>query len=116
MLRARFIVAVMAASVCLGWTTSSVRAASQEEELFESMKLLIDSIVERSVVLQGARIGDGCVVRDAIVAAGARIGDGTHITGGAVLGEGVTIGADCVVTRGARVFPGVEIPDGGLRF
>jgi mannose-1-phosphate guanylyltransferase len=75
-----------------------------------------DTIVERSVVLQGARIGDGCVVRDAIVAAGARVGDGTHITGGAVLGEGVTIGADCVVTRGARVFPGVEIPDGGLRF
>jgi mannose-1-phosphate guanylyltransferase len=75
-----------------------------------------DTIVERSVVLQGARIGDGCVVRDAIVAAGAVIGNGTQITGGAVLGEGVTIGADCVVTRGARVFPGVEIPDGGLKF
>jgi mannose-1-phosphate guanylyltransferase len=38
------------------------------------------------------------------------------VSGGAVLGEGVTIGADNVVTRGARVFPGVEIPDGGLKF
>lgn len=74
------------------------------------------SIVERAVVLQGADIGRDCVVRDAIVAAGARIGDRTQVTGGAVLGEGVTIGADCVVTRGARVFPGVEIPDGGLKF
>jgi len=74
------------------------------------------AIVERSVVLQGAEIGEGCVVRDAIVAAGARVGAHSHITGGAVLGEGVTIGADCVVTRGARVFPGVEIPDGGLKF
>jgi len=74
------------------------------------------AIVERSVVLQGADIGEGCIVRDAIVAAGARVGARTQITAGAVLGEGVTIGADCIVTRGARVFPGVEIPDGGLRF
>jgi mannose-1-phosphate guanylyltransferase len=74
------------------------------------------SIVERAVVLQGAEIGDGCVVRDCIVAAGARIGDRTHVTGRAVLGEGVTIGADNVITNGARVFPGVEIPDGGLKF
>jgi mannose-1-phosphate guanylyltransferase len=74
------------------------------------------SVVERAVVLQGAQIGEHCVVRDCIVAAGARIGDRTHVTGGAVLGEGVTIGADNVVTAGARVFPGVEIPDGGLKF
>src|SRR3954468_8831047 len=74
------------------------------------------AVVERSVVLQGADIGEGCIVRDAIVAAGARVGPRTQITAGAVLGEGVTIGADCIVTRGARVFPGVEIPDGGLRF
>jgi mannose-1-phosphate guanylyltransferase len=74
------------------------------------------AVVERAVVLQGAEIGEGCVVRDAIVAAGAHVGARSQITAGAVLGEGVTIGADCVVTRGARVFPGVEIPDGGLKF
>jgi mannose-1-phosphate guanylyltransferase len=74
------------------------------------------AVVERSVVLQGAVVGDGCVVRDAIVCAGTRIGAGSHVTEGAVIGEGVTIGADCIVSRGARVFPGVEIPDGGLRF
>src|SRR4051794_31042928 len=72
--------------------------------------------VERAVVMQGAEIGEGCVLRDCIVAAGARVGDRTQVTGGAVLGEGVTIGADCMVTRGARIFPGVEIPDGGLTF
>lgn len=74
------------------------------------------SIVERAVVMQGAEIGAGCVLRDCIVAAGARIGDRSQVTDGAVLGEGVTIGADNVVTHGARVFPGVEIPDGGLTF
>ena len=74
------------------------------------------TVIERSVVLQGAEIGRDCVLRDCIVAAGARIGDRTQVTGSAVLGEGVTIGADNVVTRGARIFPGVEIPDGGLKF
>ena len=44
------------------------------------------------------------------------IGDNTHIEGLAVLGEGVTIGAGNVVANGARVFPGVTIPDGGLLF
>jgi len=74
------------------------------------------STVERSVVLQGAQIGAECVLRDCIVGPGVRIGDRTHVTNGAVLGEGVTIGAENVVTRGARVFPGVELPDGALRF
>ena len=72
--------------------------------------------VERSVVLQGAELGEECVLRDCIVGPGVRIGDRTQVTGGAVLGEGVTIGAENVVTRGARVFPGVELPDGALRF
>ena len=74
------------------------------------------AIIERSVVLQGSEVAAGAVLRDCIVAAGARIGARTHITDGAVIGEGVTIGADNIVTHGARVFPGVEIPEGGLRF
>jgi mannose-1-phosphate guanylyltransferase len=72
--------------------------------------------IERSVVLQGAEIGAGCVLNDCIVAAGARIGDGTVISGGAVVGEGVTVGADNVLTRGVKVFPHTELPDGAIKF
>jgi mannose-1-phosphate guanylyltransferase len=72
--------------------------------------------VERSVILNGTVIGEGCRLRDCIVAAGCRVGARTTITGGAVLGEGVTVGADNVVTRGARIFPGVTLPDGAIRF
>ena len=68
------------------------------------------------MVLDGHRIGAGCELRDCIVGAGCRIGDGTQITGGAVLGEGVSVGADNVITRGARIFPGVELPDGAIKF
>jgi mannose-1-phosphate guanylyltransferase len=72
--------------------------------------------IERAVVLRGSTIGANCTLSGCIVAAGVEIGDNTHIEGGAVLGEGVTIGADNVITNGARVFPGVIIPDGGLLF
>jgi mannose-1-phosphate guanylyltransferase len=74
------------------------------------------STVERSVIMNGAEIGAGCTLRDCIVAAGCRVGAGTRITGGAVLGEGVTVGADNVIARGARIFPGVTLPDGAIKF
>jgi mannose-1-phosphate guanylyltransferase len=68
------------------------------------------------VILNGSEIGEGCVLRDCIVAAGCRVGARTRIEGGAVLGEGVTVGADNVIARGARIFPGVTLPDGGIEF
>lgn len=74
------------------------------------------SVVERAVVLEGAQIGVGCVVSDCIVGPRARVGDRTQIIGGAMLGEGVVVGSDNIVARGARLFPGMEVPDGGLTF
>jgi len=74
------------------------------------------STVERTVILDGAEIGEGCMLRDCIVAAGCRVGARTRITGGAVLGEGVTVGADNVISHGARIFPGVALPDEAIKF
>jgi mannose-1-phosphate guanylyltransferase len=74
------------------------------------------AVIERSVVLNGAEVGAGCVLRDCIVAAGARIGQDTEISGGAVLGECVTVGARNVLTRGMRVFPHTEVPDDAITF
>jgi mannose-1-phosphate guanylyltransferase len=74
------------------------------------------STVERAVVLEGTQVGEGCELRDCIVAARCRVGDRSRITGGAVLGEGVSVGADNVITRGARIFPGVALPDGAIEF
>jgi len=75
-----------------------------------------DSSVERCVVLDGAQIGAGCILRDCIVGPGVHIGDRTQVIDGAMLGEGATVGADNVLARGARIFPGVEVPDGGIAF
>jgi mannose-1-phosphate guanylyltransferase len=72
--------------------------------------------VERAVILNGTEIADGCVLSDCIVSAGCRIGAGSRVSEGAVLGEGVTIGAYNVISRGARIFPGVALPDRAIEF
>jgi mannose-1-phosphate guanylyltransferase len=84
--------------------------------LAEDVSVGAGSTIERAVVLEGASIGEGCRLRDCILAAGARVGDGTTISDGAVLGEGVVVGARNVITHGARIFPGVELPDGAIEF
>ena len=84
--------------------------------LGDGVKVGEGATIERAVVMQGSEIGAGCVLRGCVVAAGSRIGAGTQVTGGAVIGEGVTVGEDNVLTRGVRVFPHVTIPDGGIRF
>jgi mannose-1-phosphate guanylyltransferase len=72
--------------------------------------------LERAVVMQGAEIGDRCTLSGCIVGGGVRIGDECHIDGMSVLGEGVTLGAGNSVSNGARLFPGVTLPDGALLF
>src|ERR1700733_2524277 len=84
--------------------------------LGEDVSVGAGATVERSVILKGAEIGEGATLRDCIVAAGCRIGARTSIGGGAVLGEGVTVGADNVIAHGARIFPGVTLPDGAIKF
>jgi mannose-1-phosphate guanylyltransferase len=72
--------------------------------------------VESSVLLDGAQVGAHTTISGSIVGPAARIGEDCRIEGLAVLGEGVVIGRDNVVAAGARIFPGVQLPDGGIRF
>jgi mannose-1-phosphate guanylyltransferase len=72
--------------------------------------------IERAVVLEGATIGSGCTLSACIVGPGVVVGDECHVDGLSVLGEGVSLGAGNMVSNGARLFPGVSLPDGALRF
>jgi mannose-1-phosphate guanylyltransferase len=72
--------------------------------------------VERAVVLEGATIGSGCTLSGCIVGAGVTIADDCHVDGLSVLGQGVRLGSGNIVSNGARIFPGVSLPDGALRF
>lgn len=72
--------------------------------------------IEGAVILRGAEVGANCTLRGCIVGPGARIGDGCVVEGLSVLGEGVTVGAGNVIANGARLFPGLELPDRSISF
>ncbi|MBA0128014.1 NDP-sugar synthase [Haloechinothrix sp. YIM 98757] len=71
--------------------------------------------VEGSVLFDGAVVADGAVVRDCVLGARARVGAGS-VLDGAVLGDDAAVGAGCELVTGARLWPGVTVPDGGIRF
>lgn len=71
--------------------------------------------VDASVVFDGVHIEAGAIVERCVVAAGAWIGARAQLTD-CVIGEGAVVGARCELRDGARVWPGVQLPDGGLRF
>ena len=72
-----------------GWTARSSSTACAIEA---------GSVIERSIIGFGARIGPRALIRDGVI------------------GDGADIGARCELLRGARVWPGVHIPDGGIRY
>jgi mannose-1-phosphate guanylyltransferase len=71
--------------------------------------------LDGAVIFNGVRVEAGSVIERSIVGFGARIGPRALIRDG-VIGDGADIGARCELLRGARVWPGVCIPDGGIRY
>lgn len=71
--------------------------------------------LDGAVIFDGVRVEAGAVIERSIVGFGARVGPRALIRDG-VIGDGADIGARCELLRGARVWPGVTIPDGGIRY
>lgn len=68
-----------------------------------------------SLLMDGVRVGAGAVVTRSVLAAGVRIGEGT-VLDEAVIGQRAVVGAGCELRDGVRIWPGVVLPDGGVRF
>jgi mannose-1-phosphate guanylyltransferase len=71
--------------------------------------------VSGSVLFDDADVAAGAHVVDSVVGRGARVGEGTSLTG-AVVGDEARIGARNELVDGARVWPGVTLADGAVRF
>ncbi len=65
--------------------------------------------------MEGAAVGDRTVVERSAMSVGARTGAGAVLRD-AVIGDGAVVGAECELLDGVRVWPGVVLPDGALRF
>jgi mannose-1-phosphate guanylyltransferase len=71
--------------------------------------------LDGAVIFDGARVEAGSVIERSIIGFGARIGPRALIRDG-VIGDGADVGARCELLRGARVWPGVQLPDCGIRY
>ena len=72
--------------------------------------------VERSVVLDGATIGDRCEITDAVIGPGAVLGDGVTVRGRAMLGDDVRVGDGNELAHGVKLFPGTVLGPQAIRF
>lgn len=71
--------------------------------------------LDGAVIFDGAVVEEGAVVERSIVGFGARIGRGALIRD-TVIGDQAHVGNRCELLRGARVWPGVQLPENGVRF
>jgi len=74
-----------------------------------------DAVLDGAVLFDGARIGAGASVRCSAIGFGAAVGE-QAVLDDAVIGDRARVGARVELRGGARVWPDVVIPDGGVRF
>jgi mannose-1-phosphate guanylyltransferase len=73
------------------------------------------AVVDGSVLFDGARVAAGASVRRSVLGYYAGVGEGSVLED-AVIGDRARIGARVELLAGARVWPDVAVPDGGIRF
>jgi mannose-1-phosphate guanylyltransferase len=73
------------------------------------------AVVDAAVAFDNAVIGAGAQVARSVIGAGARIG-ANAVVADAVIGDGAVIGDRCELLDGVRVWPGVRLPEAGVRF
>ncbi|GAA1346872.1 sugar phosphate nucleotidyltransferase [Saccharothrix algeriensis] len=73
------------------------------------------AVVDGSVLFDGAVVGEGARVERSVVGADALVQAGAVVSD-SVIGDQAVIGARCELIGGARVWPGVALPEAGVRF
>ncbi|MEU4741503.1 NDP-sugar synthase [Actinosynnema sp. NPDC023658] len=73
------------------------------------------AVVDGSVLFDGAVVGEGARVERSVLGANSLVQTGAVVSD-AVIGDNAVVGARCELINGARVWPGVVLPEGGVRF
>jgi len=107
---------VAPALVSSGCTVGARALVGDRSALGEDVTIGEGARVESSVLLGGVSVGASTTIRGSIIGPDVQIGDHCQIEGGVVVGARVKIGSRNTLAAGARIFPGVELPDGAIRF
>ena len=102
--------------VAAGCSVARRALVGDRSVLGEGVRVFERARVEASVLLEGVTVGAGTTISSSIIGRGVTIGEQCHIEGRVVLGEGVSIGSGNTLAAGARIFPGVQLPDGAIKF
>jgi mannose-1-phosphate guanylyltransferase len=102
--------------VATGCSVAARALVGDRSVLGEGVTIGEGARVESSVLLRGVSVGAATRIRASIIGPGVQIGDHCQIEGGVMLGAGVKIGSGNTLAAGARIFPGVDVPDGAIRF
>jgi mannose-1-phosphate guanylyltransferase len=102
--------------IAAGCSVAARALVGDRSVLGEGVTISERARVEASVLLGGVTVGAGTTISSSIIGPQVKIGEECHIAGGVVLGEGVRIGSGNTLAAGARIFPGVELPDEAIRF
>jgi mannose-1-phosphate guanylyltransferase len=92
--------------------SASVRGGSA---VADGVTIGAGTVIDASIVLPGARVEDDAEVVRSVVGAGAVVGAGCRLVD-VVVGAGARLGARNELVQGARVWPGVTLPDVAVRF
>lgn len=92
--------------------TASVHGGSS---IAAGATIAADAVVDGSIVLAGARIGDNAEIVRSVISADVVVGAGCRLVD-VVVAAGARLGARNELLDGARVWPGVELPDVAVRF
>ncbi len=71
--------------------------------------------LDGAVIFDRVTVGAGAILERSIIGFDAAIGERALVRDG-VIGDRAVVGSRCELLRGARVWPDVTIPDGGIRF
>lgn len=75
-----------------------------------------EAVIEGAVLWDGNEIGAGAVLRSCVLGRSNRIGARAHLTDGAIVGDGCTIGGENRLERGIRIWPGTSLKDQAISF
>jgi mannose-1-phosphate guanylyltransferase len=71
--------------------------------------------IRESVLQDGVAVGARSLVERSVIVSNALVGDDCHLVN-AVVGDGCRIGSDNVIANGCCLYPGTELGDGSVRF